>query len=62
MAADFLTEGAVLLTYAGFRIWKLAVPRQLPPPEDRPSAIKGPTAFTPEDGELFRKLGREDEV
>jgi AAA+ ATPase superfamily predicted ATPase len=34
----------------------------LPVAEARPAAIKGPMAFTPEDGPLFRRLCREDEL
>jgi hypothetical protein len=56
--------GAGLLLYAGYRIWLLVQAPELPPPKDRSSAIKGPIAFasTAEDGELFRRLGREDEI
>jgi hypothetical protein len=54
--------GAVLLAWTAFRIWKLAIPPELPPQETRPSAIKGPMPFTREDGELFRGLGRKAEL
>jgi len=54
--------GASLFGYGLYRIWLLAHTPDLPPPRDRPSAIKGPIAFTPADGELFRRLGREDEL
>ena len=54
--------GAMLLVYSGFRRWLLVYTPSLPPPKDRPSAIKGPMAFTDEDGELFWKLGREKVV
>jgi hypothetical protein len=37
-------------------------PPELAPTKDRPSAIKGPMAFTVADGDLFRKLGRESEL
>jgi len=42
-------------------LFKLALPR---PHDDRelPNAIKGLLAFTQEDGELFRKLGRDQEL
>jgi Leucine-rich repeat (LRR) protein len=54
--------GAIALLYAVIRIWRLVHPPELPPAQDRPSAIKGPMAFTEADGELFRKLGRESEL
>jgi DNA-binding CsgD family transcriptional regulator len=54
--------GLVALGYGIYRIWKLVFVPDLPPPANRPSAIKGPLAFTPSDGDLFRKLGREDEL
>lgn len=58
----FYSFGVVFLCYALYRIWQLAYTPKLPPPKDRPSAIKGPLAFAPADGELFRRLGREDEL
>lgn len=54
--------GAIALGYAIVRVWRLVHPPELPPAKDRPSAIKGPMAFTEADGELFRKLGRESEL
>jgi AAA ATPase domain len=51
--------GAVLLVWLGYRLWRQAVP---PPLEARPSAVKGPMAFGPEDGLLFQRLGREHEL
>src|SRR5215813_12101794 len=54
--------GAIALVYGVVRVWKLVNPPELPPAKDRPSAIKGPMAFTEADGELFRKLGREKEL
>ncbi len=54
--------GTVLAGYAVYRIWKQVRPPRLPPPEDRPAAIKGPMAFTEEDGPLFRRLGREPDL
>ncbi|HKQ73285.1 MAG TPA: hypothetical protein VJ810_06130 [Blastocatellia bacterium] len=54
--------GAVAVVYGAIRVWRLAHPPELPPAKDRPSAIKGPMAFTESDGELFRKLGRESEL
>jgi hypothetical protein len=54
--------GLIFLSYGIHRLWKLVFVPDLPPPANRPSAVKGPLAFTPSDGELFRKLGREDEV
>jgi len=54
--------GVACLAYTAFRVWRLAHPPELPPAKDRPSAIKGPMAFTEADGELFRKLGRESEL
>src|SRR5271166_1215347 len=46
--------GGLLIAWTVFRIWKQAIPSQLPPPETRPAAIKGPMPFTREDGEVFR--------
>jgi hypothetical protein len=54
--------GAVLLGWAAYRLWRQAVPPPLPPREARPSAVKGPMAFGPEDGPLFQRLGREHEL
>jgi len=54
--------GFACLAYGGFRNWRLVYVTDLPPAKDRPSAIKGPMAFTEDDGELFRKLGRENDL
>jgi hypothetical protein len=54
--------GAVLLVWVGYRLWLQAAPPSLPPPEFRPSAVKGPMAFGPEDGVLFQRLGRDHEL
>jgi hypothetical protein len=54
--------GAIFLSYGIYRIWRLVHTSELPPVTNKPSAIKGPGAFTPADGALFRKLGREDEL
>jgi hypothetical protein len=54
--------GAIALVYGVVRVWRLVNPPELPPAKDRPSAIKGPMAFTEADGDLFRKLGREKEL
>lgn len=58
----FYVAGLLFLLYGVYRIWQLVFTPDLPPVANRPSAIKGPLAFTPADGELFRKLGREDEL
>ena len=55
-------SGAIALVYGVVRVWRLVNPPELPPAKDRPSAIKGPMAFTEADGALFRKLGRESEL
>jgi hypothetical protein len=54
--------GAIALVYGAIRLWRLVNPSDLPPAQDRPSAIKGPMAFTEADGVLFSKLGRESEL
>jgi hypothetical protein len=54
--------GAIAFVYGVVRVWKLVNPPELPPAKDRPSAIKGPMAFTEADGDLFRKLERENEL
>src|SRR5436305_1996247 len=38
--------GLILLGHSIYRIWKLVYTPALPPPVNRPSAIKGPLAFT----------------
>lgn len=54
--------GAIAFAYAFVRLWRATHAPDLPPPKDRPLVIKGPSAFTPGDGELFRRLGRESEL
>ena len=54
--------GGLCLAWVAYRfVFKLALPK---PHDDRepPNAIKGLLAFTQEDGELFRKLGRDQEL
>ncbi len=58
----FIAAGAGLVLYAAHKIFRLVYVPELPPPQDRPSAIKGPMAFTEDDGALFRKLGRENDL
>lgn len=58
----FYVAGLGFLFYGTYRIWLLVHTPDLPPPKDRPSAIKGPIAFAPADGELFRRLGREERL
>ena len=58
----FYAIGAIALVYGVVRVWRLVNPTELPPAKDRPSAIKGPMAFTEADGDLFRKLRRESEL
>jgi len=57
-----MAAGAGLVLYGAFKIFRLVYVPDLPPPQDRPSAIKGPMAFTEDDGALFRKLGRENDL
>src|SRR5688572_28256052 len=57
-----LAIGGIAFVYGIVRVWRLVNPPELPPAKDRPSAIKGPMAFTEADGDLFRKLGRESEL
>jgi hypothetical protein len=54
--------GLLSFGYGIYLIWRLVQGSDLPAVTNRPTAIKGPAAFTPADGELFRKLGREDEL
>ena len=54
--------GGCLLVWAFYRLWKQAIPSPLPPAEPRPAAVKGPMAFGPEDGPLFQRLERENEL
>ena len=58
----FYVAGLAMLVYSGISIWRLVYIPELPPIKDRPSVVKGPAAFTPEDGALFRKLGRENDL
>lgn len=57
-----IAAGIGFVLYGGYKIFRLVYVPPLPPPPERPSAIKGPMAFTEADGELFRKLGRESEL
>ena len=57
-----LAIGGIAFVYGAVRVWRLVNPPELQPTRDRPSAIKGPMAFTEADGDLFRKLGRESEL
>jgi Leucine-rich repeat (LRR) protein len=54
--------GAIAFAYAFVRLWRATHAPDLPPPKDRPSAIKGVDHFKQADGELFRRLGRESEL
>jgi hypothetical protein len=58
----FYLAGLASLAHGIYRIWRLVVVTEMRPPRDRPSAIKGPMAFTEDDGALFRKLGRENDL
>jgi hypothetical protein len=61
-AVLFMLAG-VLLAWVVWRLWRRAV--ATPPPADsqvHAAAIKGPMAFTEQDGALFRRLGRESEL
>ncbi len=63
----WLQVGCVVLEgcfwiYAGIRIWPKVRRQPLEPEPQALNAVKGPMAFTPEDGPLFRKLGRDQEV
>jgi internalin A len=60
--AVFYSAGLSFLGYGVYHLWRLVREPDLPAVTNRASAIKGPLAFTPADGELFRKLGREDEL
>src|SRR5712692_3423177 len=54
--------GGIAVLLLGRAIWKQALPTEAAPAPIAPSAIKGPTAFGPQDGELFLKLGRTEEL
>jgi internalin A len=62
LQAALYALGAIAFVYGAIRLWRLVNPAELPSAKDRPSAIKGPMAFTEADGLLFRKLGRESEL
>lgn len=57
-----IAAGPGLVLYAAVKIFRLVYVPDLPPPQNRPSAIKGPMAFTEDDGALYRKLGRENDL
>lgn len=57
-----IAAGVGFVLYGAYKIFRLVYVPPMPPAKDRPSAIKGPMAFTEADGELFRKLGRESEL
>jgi hypothetical protein len=62
IALLLLVLSGAFIVWACVRIWRQLVP---PPDEESyvgPSAIKGPMAFGPHDGDLFRRLGREAEL
>ena len=57
-----LALGVLAFAWVGWRFWRRLGP---PPPEAvqvQPSAIKGPLAFGPQDGDLFLRLGRQIEL
>jgi internalin A len=53
---------ALLLLYVVVRIWRQAAPLPVSSASSLASSIRGPMAFTEEHTELFRRLGREDEI
>ncbi|HYO74666.1 MAG TPA: leucine-rich repeat domain-containing protein [Archangium sp.] len=53
--------GGLCLGYASYKIWFWRPPLPAPPPPP-PDAIKGGTSFGPQDGDLFLRLGRNDEL
>lgn len=54
--------GLAFLVYGAVSRSRLVYVPALAPPQDRPSAIKGLVAFTEEEGALFWKLGRANEL
>jgi hypothetical protein len=62
VAYSLWVVGVLLWVYVYYRIRQQAVPPPPPLPELPPAAIKGPMAFGPNDGTLFRRLGRETEL
>ncbi|HWO13917.1 MAG TPA: ATP-binding protein, partial [Polyangiaceae bacterium] len=60
--AALVIAGALSFGYGAARSWRLVSRAEEPPVTIRPSAIKGPDAFTEADGGLFSKLGREKEL
>lgn len=57
-----LTAGALSIFVMGICIWKEVVAPPPPPPPNKPDAIKGVSAFSDGDGELFWRLGRTNEL
>lgn len=55
-------SGLSALAYYAYRRRSLVSELDLHPVVNKPSAIKGPLAFTEADGELFRKLEREEDL
>ena len=60
-AAGLFVVAAGLTVWLGVRLWREALPRE-GKVEIRPSAIKGPMSFGPQDGDLFLRLGRDGEL
>ena len=50
------------LIWVVFRLWRQLAPPLEPAPRVSPFAIKGPMAFAEYDGDLFRRLGREEHI
>lgn len=59
---SLFVSGLSALAYYVYHRRSLVSELDLPPVVNKPSAIKGPLAFTEADGELFRKLGREEDL
>ena len=59
--APFVLVGGGLLALSFIRLWRL-ISRPLDIPEVEGPVVRGASAFTPEDGEIFKKLGRQEEL
>jgi hypothetical protein len=58
----FIAIGVGLVIWLGVLLFRLALPLPGRGETIRPSAIKGPGPFGPQDGSLFSRLGRADEI
>lgn len=62
LSLGLATLGGFCLLACAIVVWRRVTAPPPPPAEPKPSAIKGVSSFGPDDGELFWRLGRNDEL